>query len=66
MSSAIRLGKNVVHLLSFREARSCLRLWRHRQQSRRQLLRLDEYLLRDIGLDRQGAIEEANKPFWRG
>lgn len=66
MSSAIRLGKNVAQLLSFREARNCLRLWRHRQKSRRQLLRLEEYLLRDIGLDRQGAIEEANKPFWRG
>ncbi len=66
MSSAIRLGKNVVQLLSFREARNCLRLWRDLQKSRRQLLRLDEYLLREIGLDRQGAIEEANKPFWRG
>lgn len=66
MNSTIRLGGSTALRLPFREIRDSILLWRHRHESRHQLLRLDDHLLRDIGLDRQGAIEEANKPFWRG
>ncbi len=41
-------------------------LWRARQQERRDLMKLDDRLLRDIGITRSQALEEANKPFWIG
>lgn len=36
-----------------------------RRQQRRALAQLDDRLLRDIGVDRQDALLEAAKPFWR-
>lgn len=39
--------------------------WRQRARSRRDLLWLSEDQLRDIGIDRYAALEEARKPFWR-
>lgn len=42
-----------------------LALWHARHRQRRQLALLDDRLLRDIGLDRATAMEEASKPFWR-
>lgn len=38
--------------------------WRLRQRQRHQLSRLDDRMLRDIGLDRAAAMREADKPFW--
>lgn len=40
--------------------------WRERYQSRRDLMRLTDYQLKDIGLSRFDAEEEYRKPFWRG
>ena len=40
--------------------------WRERARMRRQLLMLDDHLLRDIGISRLQARREAEKPFWRG
>ena len=44
-----------------------LRLLRARQRSRRELRELadDPHLLKDLGLTRWEALEEADKPFWR-
>ncbi|MFT4151418.1 MAG: DUF1127 domain-containing protein [Paracoccaceae bacterium] len=39
--------------------------WEVRQRSRKQLLRLDPRLLRDVGLDEMSAGRESLKPFWR-
>ncbi len=39
--------------------------WLDRSRSRRQLARLDDRLLRDIGVARTDADREAAKPFWR-
>lgn len=39
--------------------------WLDRSRSRRQLARLDDRLLRDIGVTRTDADREATKPFWR-
>lgn len=39
--------------------------WRKRAAERRHLAELDDYLLRDIGIDRARALDEAEKPFWR-
>ena len=51
--------------LSLRDLAARIRLWRHRSRSRRHLQWLDERQLRDIGIDRLAAEEEARKPFWR-
>ncbi len=40
--------------------------WYDRWDQRRNLAQLDERLLRDIGLDRHRAAQEARKPFWMG
>ena len=39
--------------------------WRVRSATRRQLGELNARLLRDIGIDRATAADEAAKPFWR-
>jgi len=45
--------------------RAALREWRCRSNGRLDLARLDERMLRDIGLTRADAEFEINKPFWR-
>ena len=40
-------------------------LWAHRRKTRAQLTRLDDHMLRDIGLSPREADHEARKPFWR-
>jgi len=40
--------------------------WLERDCQRRALLKLDERMLRDIGLSRADVEREAEKPFWRG
>ena len=45
--------------------RAVLREWRRRKNGRLELARLDERMLRDIGLTRADADRENNKPFWR-
>jgi uncharacterized protein YjiS (DUF1127 family) len=42
-----------------------LRQWRRRAHDRRELARLDDLMLQDIGLSRAEATYLANKPFWR-
>jgi uncharacterized protein YjiS (DUF1127 family) len=44
---------------------AALREWRRRKNGRLELARLDERMLRDIGLTRAEADHEINKPFWR-
>jgi len=44
---------------------NCLHLWRERAAQRRSLLTLDDRILRDIGINRAVASNEARKPFWR-
>lgn len=39
--------------------------WSTRYRERCALARLDDYLLRDIGLTRAEARREMNKPFWK-
>jgi uncharacterized protein YjiS (DUF1127 family) len=48
-----------------RRVRAALREWRQRKNGRLELARLDERMLRDIGLTRFDAEYEINKPFWR-
>ncbi|WP_299205524.1 DUF1127 domain-containing protein [uncultured Amphritea sp.] len=39
--------------------------WMHNYSSRRQLLQLDRTQLKDIGVTREQALEEARKSFWQ-
>ena len=66
MAWTSRIGKSLpARGLSLRDLTACIRLWRQRARSRRELLRLNERQLQDIGIDRKAAMEEAHKPFWR-
>ena len=42
-----------------------LRKWRRRSRERAELARLDDRMLRDIGITRGDVWDEINKPFWR-
>jgi uncharacterized protein YjiS (DUF1127 family) len=41
------------------------REWRRRARSRAELARLDDRMLRDIGVTRVEVLHEIGKPFWR-
>lgn len=49
----------------YRRLVSIWSVWRAWASQRRQLARLDERMLRDIGVSRAAAEREARKPFWR-
>lgn len=40
-------------------------IWIQRSRQRKQLSRLDQHLLEDIGLTLEQAKQEVEKPFWR-
>ncbi|MFT6579701.1 MAG: hypothetical protein ACJAU6_000118 [Alphaproteobacteria bacterium] len=42
-----------------------VQLWCERRRQRRALARLDDRLLRDIGISKRRAKEESEKTFWR-
>lgn len=42
-----------------------LKVWHVRAQARRQLLALDDRMLRDIGIDRATAQDVGQRPFWK-
>lgn len=49
----------------FSQLRSQIRGYRERRRSRRQLLTLDDRLLKDIGITRTQAQKEGRKSFWK-
>ena len=59
------VGNRAAWMVPFNQITEYVSLWRHRRKSRRDLLWLDDRLLRDIGIDRRDALQEAQKPFWR-
>jgi uncharacterized protein YjiS (DUF1127 family) len=42
-----------------------VRLWYERDRQRNALAKLDDRMLRDIGITRVDAMRECRKPFWR-
>lgn len=47
------------------QVQGLIALWYGRWSSRRQLARMDDRMLRDIGLGPRQQVREARKPFWR-
>jgi uncharacterized protein YjiS (DUF1127 family) len=39
--------------------------WQERVRQRRQLMQMDDHMLRDIGISRAEVFGETEKPFWR-
>ncbi|QFT92961.1 hypothetical protein FIU86_08905 [Roseovarius sp. THAF9] len=54
----------VLSLIAVKLAWACV-LWTQRRKTRGHLSRLDDHMLRDIGLSPREADMEARKPFWR-
>ncbi len=57
------MGQAALRIRSGFVAMLCRRVRRHRQ--RKTLSELSDWQLRDVGLSRQEAEDEAGKPFWR-
>ena len=62
----LRVGQHCSALL----AHGCATLhrWQHRRQARhdlRSLLRLDDWMLTDLGYNRWAVAEETRRPFWQ-
>ena len=51
---------------SFDRLMKRLEIYAQRARTRRQLFELKDYALKDLGLTRQQALEEAQLPFWKG
>lgn len=49
----------------FQDAAAMIDVWRARYHDRRAIRRLDDHMLRDIGLDRFTADEIGARPFWK-
>jgi len=62
-SGVVEIGEGLRGLLL--SASTTLQVWYERNRQRRHLARLDDRLLRDIGLDRATVELEVIKPFWR-
>ena len=54
-----RWHQELLHVLAI------VKLWRQRQAQRRQLTQLPDFMLKDIGITRVDARQEADKPFWQ-
>jgi uncharacterized protein YjiS (DUF1127 family) len=64
-SGSILIDALLVRALAGRKALMSLIVeWQKRAAGRRQLIRLTERDLHDIGISRSQAEAEANKPFW--
>lgn len=76
MTSIVRFGRYHVVLLKnegeipslisrLQISLSRLKQYRQNAKQRKQLAQLPDYLLKDIGVTRAEALEEAEKPFWK-
>ena len=57
------IGRSLRRALN--SVRATMQRWRQRSRERAQLARLDDRMLRDIGVTRGDVWQEINKPFWR-
>lgn len=59
--SSQAFSRNIVN-----RATALLTLWMQRSRQRHVLSSLQDHELKDIGISRADAIQESNKPFWKG
>ena len=66
-SIAIKVSPSVLPQVSLtlHRARQVYAIWKQRAITRRQLLKLSQRELDDIGVTRAEAMLEAGKPFWK-
>lgn len=60
-----RAARTRRRLTTFQRLLLILQEWHFRHRSRVKLASLDDRMLRDIGITRTEALQEAGKPFWR-
>lgn len=53
-------------VIGWRRIASLISLWTARHRERCELAKLDNHMLRDIGLTKEQARSEADRPFWDG
>jgi uncharacterized protein YjiS (DUF1127 family) len=53
------------HTTGLQAVLRAVQAWATRHRSRQSLARLDDHMLRDIGLDRTDARQECAKAFWQ-
>ncbi len=53
------------HVSGLQSVLRAVHAWASRHRSRQSLARLDDHMLRDIGLGRQDAQQECTKAFWQ-
>lgn len=56
------IAKSKAFLITLRDHFSA---WNERARQRRALAQLSTYQLKDIGINRSDALNEASKPFWK-
>ena len=59
------ITRSITSLLVRSPGSGTLGSWRKGARRRRELLRLPDAMLEDIGISRRDAWREARKPFWR-
>lgn len=65
-AGGVRLQRRAMARRLVTVAADAVVLWLERARQRRALQRLDDRMLRDIGLTRVDVARESDKPFWRG
>lgn len=63
--TALQTPTSTSHRNGFGQLLGRFQAWRERTRSRRDLMRLTEHQLKDIGLSRHDAESEWQKPFWQ-
>ena len=67
MSTFIKVQKTISpwNFRAITNLSKTIMLWSERYQQRKQLARMSDRLLKDIGISRSDSWHEAQKPFWK-
>jgi uncharacterized protein YjiS (DUF1127 family) len=65
LSEKANFGKRLREIWHLHRLRAAYKLGRERYRQRRQLMEMDDRQLKDIGITRDQAEQEARKPIWK-